>query len=197
MHFRCKFKVLLLFSTCVSSFRFALDSGSCFFLWWFGPSAGFYESLLQDVMQVPGFTQCVVLSTSAHPAAVLAARKCQADPFRNWMYFCGLHWLCRGYPQVLAVYGGGCGMKSLYSPRLWSHQVKCQPQSRVKCAVLDYLNRKKFERYLKEKPPLKVRKPETFRKSPSAQTVFVQKRNLGFLCVESSDQCEKMYSDPG
>ncbi|CAK9093273.1 unnamed protein product, partial [Durusdinium trenchii] len=41
---------------------------------------GFYQSLLEDVMQVAGLQQLAILSTSGHPACVIAGRKIQADP---------------------------------------------------------------------------------------------------------------------
>ena len=42
--------------------------------------SGFYQSLLEDVMQVAGLQQLAILSTSGHPACVIAGRKIQADP---------------------------------------------------------------------------------------------------------------------
>jgi hypothetical protein len=43
------------------------------------PQSGFYQSLLTDVMQVAGLQQLMILSTSGHPAAVIAGRKVQAE----------------------------------------------------------------------------------------------------------------------
>ena len=96
----------------------------CSVMWWFLqsafnhcleeiPQSGFYQSLLTDVMQVAGLQQLMILSTSGHPAAVIAGRNVQAESwcelghlFGNWSLVmpASNHQWCNGTQQNLVLF---------------------------------------------------------------------------------------------